>query len=166
MNSWISGDHLSDEQFSELLIGGSLTEDGRRHLSECEACRHEAEKFTDSVGMFRSTSLAWSETKQKKARRIVAGQAVRLRLAPIGWALAAALVIVVGVPTWNDHHENAQVSSSSARSGPADSAAEIASDNQLMQSVNLALNTSEASPVAEYHLLDRSLHSRTTARPQ
>ncbi len=161
-------DHLNDDQFTELLIGGALTEDCRRHLSACDVCRREAEKFSNSVEMFSTTSLAWSRTKpqQKSLRTIVQWKAARTGLAPIGWALTAALLIAVGVPAWNDSHPKLLLHVPAAASAPADSLAEIAQDNELMQSVNVALNASDGSPLPEDHLVEGSRPMRTLARLQ
>ena len=158
-------DHLNDDQFTDLLIGGALTEDCQRHLSKCAVCRSEAEKFTNSVGMFSTTSLAWSRTKpqQKSLRTIARWTSARAGFAPIGWALTAALLIAVGVPAWNDSHPNLHLHAP-ATQAPADSLAETAQDNQLMQSVNLALNTSDASPLPEYRLVEGSRPMRMHAR--
>jgi hypothetical protein len=46
-----------------------------------------------------------------------------------------------------------------------DSSAQIAQDNQLLESVNVALNTNDASPLPEYRLSDSPrLAERTDSR--
>ena len=158
-------DHLTDDQFTDLLIGGALTQSCRRHLAECVVCRREAEEFTRSVGIFSTTSLAWSRTKpQKSLRTIARWKPARAQIAPIGWALTAALLIAVGVPAWNKSHPGQHAQALAAPSAPADSPAEIAQDNQLMQSVNVALNTSDDSPLPDYRFLTGSRRLRTDAR--
>ena len=147
--------HFTNDEFTELLISGALSEERRSHLSQCDRCRQDAEDFTLSVGIFNTTSLAWSETRPKKSLRATARSQVRRALYfPVAWALAAALFILVGIPVWNHSHQLAFSHQARTTSAPDDSA-DIAQDNELLQSVNVALNTEDASPLPEYRLYDR-----------
>ena len=75
------------------------------HLAECAHCRAELEKFSASVGLFSTTSLAWSETRPAAAPQAASRwQSMRWAYAPVGWALAVAVVIAVGVPAWRADH--------------------------------------------------------------
>jgi len=74
-------------------------------------------------------------------------------LTPIAGALAAALLIVVGLPAWNHDHQVLSARGPATAAAPDESAVQIAQDNQLLESVNVALNTNDASPLPEYRLL-------------
>jgi hypothetical protein len=146
-------DHLTNDQFSDLLIGAP-GRDCELHLAECAYCRAELEKFSASVGLFSSTSLAWSETRPAAAAQAASRwQNMRWAYAPVGWALAVSVAIMVGVPAWRaDHPAPAPYSAVNSPASIEDSPADIARDNALLESVNVALNTNEDSPLPEYRL--------------
>ena len=54
--------HLSDEQFMELLMGGS-TAQVQAHLAECAECRAEAERVGGAIGDFSEQSRLWAERR-------------------------------------------------------------------------------------------------------
>jgi len=78
--------------------------------------------------------------------------------------LAAALLIAIGIPTWNRQSyfkNNATVSDLQQ----GDSEARIAQDNDLLRSVNVAISQGEKPSIDEYNLLEAP-HSRSRARPE
>jgi len=169
--------HLTNEQFTELLIGGApgpeCGPECELHLAQCELCRNELTKFSESVALFTHTSLAWSDAQPGRSLRTRAARRTsRLLYAPMGWALAAALLVLIAVPpAWKYEHRSVGDHASAAGRVPAlesaqqDSAAQIAQDNQLLESVNVALNTNDASPLPEYRLSDSPrLGARTDSR--
>lgn len=163
--------HLTNDQFTGMLMTGVTDEACEKHLATCELCREELTAFSDSVGLFGATSLAWSKSKPAESLRVTARRQVRrAAYAPLGWALATAVAIGVAVPVWNyDHrpdHSSPTGQVAAANSQAGDSPAEIAEDNQLLQSVNVALNTNEASPLPEYRLLNTMHASGRPARRQ
>jgi len=147
--------HLTDEQFSGLLLGDDLDIAARAHLLDCTLCRQEAEKFTSSVNLFSKTSLAWADTKPAKRSLlpVFRSREKRAMFTPLVWALAATLLVIIEFPAWN-HNRNRQSESSVAQTAGGDSAAQVAEDNQLLQSVNVVLSSNEGSPLPESRLAD------------
>ena len=149
--------HLTNDQFTEMLMTGITAPVCENHLAGCALCREELAVFSDSVGLFTTTSLAWSESKPAQSLRMTASRQVRkAAYAPLRWALAAAVVVGVAVPVWNYEQRPAANPVTTAALASDDSPAEIAQDNALLQSVNVALNSDEGSPLPEYHLLNNA----------
>jgi len=159
--------HLTNDQFTEMIVTGVIDEACEKHLAGCELCREELTAFSDSVGLFSTTSLAWSESKPAESLRVAAHKQVRRAVyVPLRWAVAAAVVIGVAIPVWNYDHRATITAVADAAAATGDSPAEIAQDNQLLQSVNVALSTEESSPLPEYRLLDDSdVSGRSSPRP-
>jgi hypothetical protein len=158
--------HLSEEALDDVLIGlGSPESDA--HLAECETCRGQLEQFRSGVRVFNQASLAWSEARPMRIPLSPVRSKVRRAVfAPAGWALAAAvLLLMIGLPMWNHDRRTALSNRTAPAAAIEDSPAQIAQDNDLLRSVDEALNTSEASPISEYHLSDGpQLHRK--ARPE
>ncbi|MDR3727338.1 MAG: hypothetical protein P4K86_09880 [Terracidiphilus sp.] len=156
--------HLSEEALDDVLIGlGSPESDA--HLAECEACRSQLEQFRSGMRNFNQASLAWSDARPLKS--LPARSKVRqAAFAPVGWAFATAvLLLIIGVPVWRHDHRIAPSNGTVPAVTIEDSPAQIAQDNDLLRSVDEALNSSEASPISEYHLSDGpQLHRK--ARPE
>ena len=149
--------HLTNDQFTEMLMTGITDAACENHLAGCELCREELAVFSDSIGLFTTTSLAWSESKPAQSLRMTASRQVRrAAYAPLRWALAAAVIVGVGVPVWNYEQRPIANQVTTPNLASDDSPADIAQDNALMQSVNIALNSDEGSPLPEYHLLNNA----------
>jgi len=154
--------HLSNEQFTEIFVAGAPDAACEGHLAGCAQCRAELEKFAASVGLFSTVALQWSETRPQAATRPAPRwTAARWAFAPVGWALAAAVVISVGVPAWRyDHRAPVAGALAGAADATVDSPADIAQDNALLEQVNVALTTNEDSPLPEYRLGQRDVRVR------
>jgi uncharacterized protein HemX len=114
---------------------------------------------------FNQATLAWSEAKPQAKLDTVAKRRVHwIAASPLSWALAAALLLAVGFPGWR-HVQPAAKHASVPAPAHEDSEAQIAQDNDLLQSVNVALNQGEESPVAVYHLSEAP-HPRSKTRPE
>jgi len=178
--------HLTEDALNDLLIGLG-TEESEAHVAACPECRSRVEEFQSTVQAFHTSSMAWSEFRSKfrtefrseprPVLRVSPPARVKVRNAQLGWALAAAMLLAIGLPTWNANHRRvanvatpAPVAAPVAASGDptsTDSDAQIAQDNELLRSVNLALNSEEESPVSEYHLLDKPrARSRAESRSE
>jgi predicted anti-sigma-YlaC factor YlaD len=165
--------HLSEEAIDDVLIGlGSPESDA--HLAACSHCRGQLEQFRSEMNLFNQASLAWSKAKSATILRAAPRPKARPALpAPAGWVLAAAALLAIGLPVWNHAHRSPAGDASDyastyapAPASPAgDSEAQIAEDNDLLRSVNAALNSNEVSPISEYHLSDGP-HPRHPARPE
>ena len=143
--------HLSDEQFAECLTGEIPSVATREHLAACAVCRAEMELFTGSVKSFDNATMDWS--RMQAAPRLAA-KTSRQRTsvaAPLGWALATAFVLVFGAPTVM----NRFFPPHTAHVAPTEEyATEIAQDNKLMASVDVALSEEDPSPFREYHIAE------------
>lgn len=158
--------HLSEEALDDVLIGlGSPESDA--HLAECEVCRGQLEEFRTGVRVFNQASLAWSEARPMRSPLSPARSKVHPAVfAPAGWAFAAVVLLVtIGVPVWNHDHRTSPSNGTAPAAAVEDSPTQIAQDNDLLRSVDEALNASEASPINEYHLSDGPLLHRK-ARPE
>ena len=136
--------HLSDEQFAELLMGGSPAR-VQAHLAECAECRAEAERVGGAIGDFSEQSRQWAE--RRAAARVLRTAAQTLRTAeresvlawlarpqswlarpqswlvrPQAWAgaaLAVALAVGIGVTIEREHSRTAQADAAKAQAGVA-----------------------------------------------
>jgi hypothetical protein len=143
--------HLSEEDLNDVLIGlGSPESDA--HLVVCNECRDQVEHFRSEVEMFKQTSLAWSEARSLSIPRISRPKATPAILNPVAWAAAAALLLMIGIPVWNNDHRAASDQGTAQVQMPSDSEAQIAQDNALLQSVDAVLSAGETSPINEYDL--------------
>jgi predicted anti-sigma-YlaC factor YlaD len=157
--------HLSEEAIHDVLIGLSSPESDA-HLAVCSICRSQVKEFHSEVDLFNRASLAWSEARPSTTLRSAARPRVRsILFAPFGWALAAMALLAIGVPVWNHHHRPSLNSASAPVSAQEDSEAQIAQDNELLRSVDMALNENEEPPISEYHLSDGP-YPRLKARPE
>ena len=148
-----AGTHLTDEQFSALLLGEDVDAQAKAHMAHCTRCLQEAETFKRSVDLFGTASLAWTKTKQPRQSLLPVFRYRQRRAiyVPLVFTLAAMLLVLVGIPV--GHHDRVQQPGPRlAQVLPQDSAAEIAEDNHLLQSVDLVLSSSEGSPLPESHL--------------
>jgi len=157
--------HLSEEALDDALIGLSSPE-AEAHLALCGACRGQLEAFHAEIQLFNQTSLAWSEAQPARPFPVVARKKlIHTYYAPLGWALAATVFLAIGVPVWNHDHRVSPKYNATSVSTPPDTEAQIEQDNDLMRSVDAALNAQEASPLNEYNLSKRS-QTRETSRSE
>ncbi len=149
--------HLNDEQFAACLDAEPTT-DLAAHLDGCEACREELRQFQMAMDDFGTAAMAWSEAQPRVSLRAQAEVGWRPSwVMGAGWAVATALVLAVAGPAiWRHESGQAapleQVEPAVVAVQQADSEAEIAQDNRLLQSVNLAINDADPSPLQEYRL--------------
>jgi hypothetical protein len=161
--------HLSQEAVNDVLIGMASPE-AEAHLAACAHCRKQVSQFQTDMDIFNETSLAWSEARPSKPIRVAPRSALReVVRSPLTWALAAALLLMAGVPEWRPRldsilHPASVSENSTSANGSLDSEAQIAQDNDLLQSVNVALNSNEESPINEYGLSEEPAQ-RSRTRP-
>ncbi len=148
--------HLTGEQFAECLTAEYLRPEVRAHLAACDGCREELRAFMASMEDFSQAALGWSRTRQA-APKLEINRLHRPVFARLEWALACVLAFAAGVPVALHIEQGNAAREHAAPSGsvqPDDSAAQIAQDNRLMQSVDLALAQTDPSPYQEYRLDD------------
>jgi predicted anti-sigma-YlaC factor YlaD len=147
--------HLTDEQFAECLTGEMPSAATREHLAVCEACRAEMDMFTSSVKGFDAATMDWSRMRPAPKLSGKTSERRASVAAPLGWALATAFALVIGVPVVMHQVSPATTATQTSPSTALDdSAAQIAQDNKLMASVDVVLNDDEPSPFREYHIAD------------
>jgi hypothetical protein len=156
------GRHLSDEAFDDVLIGMGSPE-SEAHLAACQDCRLRVIAFRSDMALLNSASMAWAESQSALSRPAARKTAHRIRLAFVSWAGMAAVLAVMAIAILRHHGSSAPTSQATANlSQPADTEAQIAQDNQLLQAVNAAISPDEESPVAEYKLFEtRHSHMKT-----
>jgi hypothetical protein len=91
--------HLSDEQFTELLLGAASPAIAA-HLKVCAHCSEEADRVSAAIGSFERESRLWAEREAASHPRLAPPKRAfaGLRHFP-NWAVAAvavALVVAVG----------------------------------------------------------------------
>jgi hypothetical protein len=160
--------HLSEEAINDVLIGLASPE-SKAHLAACSICSSRVKEFHSEMNDFNLTTLAWSEARpearpQARLDPVAKPWVRRIAASPLSWTLAAALLLAVGFPLWN-HLRPAPNNASAQTTAPQDNEAQIAQDNDLLQSVNVALNQTEESPIAVYHLSEAP-HPRLRRRPE
>lgn len=147
--------HLTDEQFTDLLLGASPAS-VQAHLRSCAQCAAEAERVSAAIGSFQQQSRLWAE------RRAATLPAVQPKSAPAFWPLrpqawaAAALVLAIaagfGVAVREHHAHGAKVEVATNQSAPQVAPATLKSDNELLAAINVELNADDSTPASVYSL--------------
>ena len=140
----MTGQHLTDEQFTGLL-SGDYTADANRHLLACTQCQGEFERVQASIEDFVTLSLEWAGPR---ASTSISAAFVRGWQSASSWATAAAVLaaaILFGV------HQGRLLSPdviSVASSQPAESASEVAEDNRLLMAIDKEIRWQTESPIS------------------
>jgi hypothetical protein len=142
----MTGQHLTDEQFTDLL-SGDYTTDASRHMLACAQCQVEFERVQSSIEDFVTVSLEWAE---RRASTSISAPSAFLRgwQSANSWAVAAAVLaaaILFGV------HQGRLLSPdviSVASSQPAESASEVADDNRLLMAIDKEIRWQTESPIS------------------
>jgi hypothetical protein len=131
-------DELADEQFCEMLMECGSAEDATAEINDLK----------DALATYRTETLDWAERRSSVQPSLVAaaGRRGRWSAAP-QWALAAVAVMTVTVGVMhfvgNDTEETAstaQVSTEISAPQPTRQQ-QIAEDNELLESIDSALDT-------------------------
>ena len=146
--------HLSEEEFTERLLGMESAA-AEKHLAECGACREEMARVGAALGMYREAAVEWSASRPAPVRLGVraAARAKNSWMPVAGWAVAAGLVVAIGVPVMR-HVEDGRsgaVTTVAGATGPV-SADAISQDNAMMGEINAAITQPDLSPVHVYKM--------------
>ena len=163
----MSNVHLTDEQFDELLSGGTADEQATMHLKACADCRGELESIRAAVDDLSELSLKLAEQRAVRVQ-VPSPWSVRWHALP-GWGAAVAAVlfcgIAIGVHEQGGRSVEApagmnQISQTQAPVEPSED--ELAQDNNLLQSINDELNQQVRPQVsaAELTAASRAEHRR------
>jgi len=148
--------HLSESALNELLIGsGSPSE--MKHLATCSLCAQNVADFRASVDLFNQASQAWSEERSRRIAPPALKTDKKSYSTALPWALATAVLLVaLGIPVWQHQHKSSMVTNTPvsliASASAENSSEQIAQDNELLRSVNAALESSEEPSLAPYLL--------------
>jgi hypothetical protein len=148
--------HLTDEQFSELLLG-STPSAIQEHLKACSQCSDEAERVSAAIGSFSQQSRLWAECRIA-ARPILAP--VRPPVfewihRPQAWTAAAlAIALAAGIGISGRNHRSPTVASPVASVNPAPqvSPEALKADNELLSAIDGELRADESTPAIAYGL--------------
>jgi hypothetical protein len=135
----MSFNHLSDEQFSELLAGRNSDGCAVLHVERCEACRKELASLGAAVSDLNFASLRWAE--QRSSRIAVPSSWTLNWNALPGWGATMAAVLIFGVALGAHMQTSTQIEPTlqPAHTIAAPSEDELAQDNQLMRSIDSEL---------------------------
>lgn len=147
--------HLTDEQFSDLLAGVSLPHDAEAHLAACSACRAEVEVVAGSLAELNTFSLAWAEREAPRRVPVPSRWSLRLGAHPV-WNLglmtaAAAVALTIGFHLPQHASTAKPATATVAVGGEVPTGAELAEDNRLLSSIDQELSyaTQPTVPLAE-----------------
>ena len=124
--------HLSSQQILDWM-NGDYSPEADRHVRECADCAAQVESLTDTLAMFRSSV--------REASAGISEQQVVLRMPArkFSWRwlpVAAALVVLAGVPVYKVQQQARQKAAEVARQ-----------DAELMEQVDAELSAEVASPM-------------------
>lgn len=94
-------DHLSDQQFCELLALSAADAEAHPHLRGCSECAAELSTMRRSLGMFRDASRAYADDELRRLPQIALpsrGMMILPAMRPAWWLTAAALMFAALAP--------------------------------------------------------------------
>lgn len=122
--------HLPDERISMWMLGERLPVE-EEHVRECRQCTARIAHLEGTLGQFRGAIREWSERTVPAALQ----QRPRAHWRPARWAVAAVLLLVVGIPVYKVSRE--------ARARQAASQA----DTVLLEQVEAGISRSVPQPM-------------------
>jgi anti-sigma factor RsiW len=158
-----SRNHLTEEQFGELLARSASTEPSpeiaaaEAHLATCEQCAAQLASLDESLSFFRKATSVYADNQLRSMPK----RPVPIRrpvLQPAYWAAAAALLLAAILPMQMLHRHSAP---------PAPAVATVVdhpveSDEALLESVNSEISASVPSPMQT--LVDPTTDGTTSSR--
>ncbi len=159
-------EHLSDEQFANILAGDRSDMSVRLHIESCAKCQKELTSLGAAIGDLSYASLRWAELR---AARIEAPSRWMLNWNSMpGWGATVAGVLIFGVALGAHMQVNQQgtvvTRPSHTISAPSDD--ELAQDNSLMLSIDNELSEQIGPRVSTSDLNVSSRTARRRAIPE
>lgn len=155
--------HLTDEQFADLLAGESSDSGALLHVERCEACRQELASLSVPLQDLNFASLRRAE---QRARTIEVPSRWALNWSALpGWGATMAAVLIFGVAV-GAHLQTASRNEPAlhlTHRAVAPSADELAQDNRLMRSIDSELSEQVGPqvPAAALSVAARADHRRS-----
>jgi anti-sigma factor RsiW len=141
----MTGQHLSNQEFSDLLIGDCSLE-VRRHVDACPQCEEEFKRVQSAIDDFGAVGLEWAE--QRAPLSISPSSQLLFQCRSLGtWAAAALLAAAVLfevhqgwiVPTPATNNVATQA---------VESSTDVADDNRLMMAIDHEIRWQAESPLS------------------
>jgi hypothetical protein len=165
--------HLTDTQFTELLLG-TIPPSVIAHLETCPQCAEEAQRVAGAIGNFAEQSRLWAERRAaSRSARMPARQTplawLGIPVAPVAWVAATvALAVGLGIMHRAEHTAPTTQSIAAVQSAPAVAPvavnpATLKADNALLSAINGELSA-DAAPSASAYGLTAS-HRSTRSQP-
>jgi anti-sigma factor RsiW len=141
----MTGQHLTNQQFTDLLIGDCSLE-VRRHVDACPQCQEEFKRVQSAIDGFGAAGLEWAE--QRAPMAISASSQLFLQCRSLGtWAAAALLAAAVLFEV----HQGwivATPSGNNVATQAVESTSEVADDNRLMMAIDQEIRWQAESPLS------------------
>lgn len=157
MTSPDTGAHLSDEQFTGLLLG-AIPANVTRHLESCPACAEQARRVSGAISSFARQSRLWAERHAATQQRLTAPArhpALAWLQRPAGiaaWStMVAALVLSATVGLRHMEHASRPIATVAPAAQPV-SPATLKADNELLYAIDDELHADTTPPVNRYGL--------------
>lgn len=155
--------HLTDEQFANILAGDRSDLHARLHMESCAKCQRELTSLGGAISDLNHASLRWAE---RRAARILVPSRWALNWSSTpGWGATLAGVLIFGVALGAHVQINQQSASMDrpphALAAPSDD--ELSEDNNLMLSIDSELTEQVGGqvPVSDLNISSRPvLHRR------
>jgi hypothetical protein len=157
--------HLTDEQFANILAGDHSDLRARVHVESCAECQRELTSLGAAVTDLNHLSLRWAEQRAVQVE-IPSRWVLNWNSMP-GWGATLAGVLIFGVAL-GAHMQISQQSAvvnrpAHALAAPSD--AEVAKDNNLMLSIDNELTEQVGGqvPITDLNVSSRTAHRRAVS---
>ena len=141
----MTGQHLTNQQFTGLLIGDCSLE-VRRHVDACPRCQEEFKQVQSAIDCFGAAGLEWAE--QRAPLAISASSQLFSQCRSLGtWAAAALLAAAVLFEV----HQGWIVPTPAAdnvATEVVESTSDVADDNRLMMAIDQEIRWQAESPLS------------------
>ena len=164
--------HLTDEQFTDLLLGTSPSA-VQAHLKVCSQCNEEAERISGAIGSFAQQTRLWAERHAASHPVLIPRRQPVFEWLhrPRAWTaavLAMAVAAGIGVSIRNNHQRPApkQAVITHRTVAPQLTPATIQADNELLSAIDGELRADESTSASAYglNISSRSTRNRASKR--
>jgi hypothetical protein len=140
----MTGQHLNNQQFTDLLIGDCSLE-VRRHVDACPQCQDEFKQVQSAIDGFGAAGLEWAE--QRAPMSISPSSQLLFQCRSLGtWAAAALLAAAVLFEV----HQGwiVPTPANNVATQAVESTSDVADDNRLMMAIDQEIRWRAESPLS------------------
>jgi hypothetical protein len=145
----MTGQHLTNQQFTDLLIG-DCSLNVRRHVDACPQCQEEFKQVQSAIDGFGAAGLEWAE--QRAPLAISASSQLFSQCRSLGtWAAAALLAAAVLFEVhqgWIVPTPAADNVANNVATEVVESTSDVADDNRLMMAIDQEIRWQAESPLS------------------